>query len=170
MMIRNWSTVTALELKETILACMKSVLVSSFEALSCSHYKSFEDVILEEGREHGIVDYALRDSGKAPATFETTDEFFGLMASPGAYGNVSSILAISVFCNVQIHVWTYGQDLPEIYGAWSSKHYISLVKQCRSSHYNVLVCCDSSAHNFDAQFRWKVVHDEDQRRHREALC
>jgi hypothetical protein len=91
------------------------------------------------------------------------------MASPGAYGSCSSILAISVFFNVQIHVWMYGTDLPEIYGSKSSKHYISLVKQCRSSHFNTLVCCDSSTHNFDARSRSKVVLDEADRRDREGM-
>jgi hypothetical protein len=170
LIITDWSTVTVSVFKDTILSCMKSVLLSTFEALSSQYYKSFEEVILDEGKHFGIVDYDLRDSGKPPATFETTDHFFELMASPGAYGNVSSILAISVFCNVQIHVWTYGLDLPEIYGADSSTHYISLVKGCRCSHFDMLVCCHSSTHNFDAQSRSKVVKEEADRRDREGMA
>jgi hypothetical protein len=167
-LIRDWSTVTASVFKEHILTLMKSVLGASFDALTCCSFQNFSEAILDEGREYGIVDYDLRDTGKPPALFDTTDEFFRLMASPGAYGSDSSILAISIFCNVAIHVWVYGKDLPDIYGSYGNNHYISLVKKCRSSHFDALVGCNSVTHNYDAKERWSVVIAEDSRRNREA--
>jgi hypothetical protein len=147
---------------------MKSVLPCAFPALSACYYSTFEEMILDEGDNHGVVDHALRDAGLLPETFVTTDRFFELMSSPSAYGNLSSLLAISVFCDVQIHVWIYGEDIPEIYGSPSSSHYISLVKKNRQDHFDMLRVCREETHVFEAHVRFKIVQDEKDKRERDA--
>lgn len=164
----DWSAITAESFRRHILMMMKSVLPCAFPALSARYYSSFEELILDEGENHGIVDHVLRDAGLPPETFVTTDRFFELMSSPSAYGNLSSLLAISVFCDVQIHVWIYGEDIPEIYGSPSSTHYISLVKKNRHDHFDVLKVCSEDTHVFEAHVRFNIVQDEKDKRERDA--
>ena len=160
LMCGDWSTATASKLRSIILVMMKSMLGCAFPALSTHFYSSFEDIILDEGEHYGIVDYALRDSGDPPQRFGTTDEFFALMSPETAYGNLSSVLAISVFCDIQVHVWVFGEDIPEVYGAVTSKFYISLFKACRGSHFDGLTWCDQKTHVFEASTRHADVQEK----------
>ncbi len=157
--LEGWNTLNVSTFRTFILMLMKSMLLCNFASLDNLSYSSFEDIILDEGKNVGIIDHALRDSGKGPQSFESTDEFFDLMSSDSAYCNMSCLLAITVFCDIQIHVWVNGQDLPEIYGG-KSTHYISLIKSDRISHYDGLTWKNASSHNFDANAASRTVRNE----------
>jgi hypothetical protein len=156
----DWSIVTASSFRKVILTLMKSVIYCPFPALEKLGYTSFNDIISCEGEEHGIVDHDLRDTGNPPQKFERVDDYFKLMAPDTAYGNLSALVAIAVFCDVQIHVWIRCEDLPEIYGAETSTHYISLLKEDRMSHYDALTWTDSKCHTFAARSRASFFRDE----------
>jgi uncharacterized Zn finger protein (UPF0148 family) len=163
----DWSTVTASSFRKSILTIMKSLLLCNFPALAGVYYNHLEEVILCEGEADGakgcgIMDHALRDKGEPPQKFETTDDYFKLMAPDSAYGNLSALLAISIFCDIQIHVWIRGHDLPEVYGAETSTHYISFIKEDRTSHYDGLMWCGTC--DYDARKRAKVIAAEVEKR------
>ncbi len=166
----NWSEVTSSIFRASILTMMKSFLKYSFQALDKIAYIHLEELILNEGAKHGIVDHALRDSGNPPQLWKDVGRYFELMSSNTAYGNISTLIAISIFCDVQIHVWIKGEDLPEIYGEQTSRHYISLLKNDRMSHYDSLkIGChvQNGLHNFDAHER-AIDFDEQNRQNRKA--
>ncbi len=156
----NWKSLTVTAFRQFILSYMRSTLTCSFQSIQNSYYDSFEDIILDEGKTCGIMDYALRDSGKDPELFETTDAFFDLMSPESAYCNLSCLLAITVVLDIQVHVWVRGQDLPEIYGSRASQHYISLIKSDRIAHYDGLMWLNPQRHVFDARTAFNKVQEE----------
>ncbi len=164
----DWSTVTASSFRKYILIIMQSFKMSPFPALQPFYYDNLNEIILEEGDKDrsgsGIVDHKFRNDGKPPQQYSTAEEYFLLMASDSAYGNLSMLLAICICCDIQIHVWIWGRDLPEVYGAPTSTHYISFIKQNRLDHYDGLTWFDKKHRNYDASKRGKIIADEIQSR------
>ena len=164
----DWSTATASSFRKCILTIMQSFMLCPFPALEPFYYANLNEIILDEGDPNrprsGIVDHKFRDDGKPPQHYSTAEEYFKLMASDSAYGNLSVLLAICICCDIQVHVWIWGRDLPEVYGAPTSTHYISFIKQNRLDHYDGLTWFDKKNRNYDASKRGKIIADEMQSR------
>ena len=160
----DWTTVSASSFRKAILTIMQSIQMCHFPALDPFFYDNLNQLMLAEGceggRTGGIVDHKFRNDGKPPQQYSTADEYFKLMASESAYGNLSMLLAICICCEIQIHVWICGKDLPEVYGAATSTHYISFIKQNRLDHYDGLTWFDKKHRDYDASKRAKIIDDE----------
>jgi hypothetical protein len=160
----DWSTITASSFRKCILSIMQPFKLSPFTALEPFYYANLNEIILDEGdpsRPHsGIMDHKFRDDGNPPLQYSTAEEYFDLMASDSAYGNLSVLLAICICCDIQVHVWIWGRDLPEVYGAPTSTHYISFIKQNRLDHYDGLTWFDKKHRDYDASKRGKIIADE----------
>lgn len=160
----DWSTVTASSFRKSILTIMQSFYMSPFPVLRPLFYANLNEIILDEGDKQrarsGIVDHKLRDEGEPPQQYSTAEEYFQLMASDTAYGNLSVLLGICICCDIQIHVWVWGCDLPEVYGDPTSTHYISFIKQNRLDHYDGLTWFDKKHRDYDASKRSKIIAGE----------
>ena len=133
----NWPELTVVDFRLASLLMMKNLQNIPFEALSIHGYKTFSDMILDEGHKHGIMDHECRNSGEPPKTFESTSTYFELMKSPSAYGNLSALLGISILCKVTVNVWIAPSNVPEVYNP-GQRHSIHLMKTDRNSHFDAL--------------------------------
>jgi hypothetical protein len=166
-LIQEWSLVTASSFRKHILTMMNSFLEASFPALENLYYTSIQDLIDSEMEGYGIENH---DTLGSPHAILTTEDYFKLMSSDSAYGTLSVLLSITVFCNIQIHVWFPDVDLPVVYGSKNSTHYISLVKESKYSDtsYDALIWSDPVTHVYETSKRCKEVEEERERRKRAA--
>jgi hypothetical protein len=133
----NWPELTVLDFRLASLLMMKNLQNVPFELLTIHGYKTFSEMILDEGHKHGIIDHECRNSGEPPKIFESTSIYFELMKSPSAYGNLSVLLGISILCKVTVNVWIAPSNLAEVYNS-GQRHTIHLMKTDRNSHFDAL--------------------------------
>jgi hypothetical protein len=133
----KWEEATVDEFRQAILSMMRKMQNLVFDSLTNLGAQSFSGMILEEGLQHGIVDYACRDSGNPPQLYKSTAEYFDLMKSSSAYGNMSALMAIAILCDVTVNVWIAPSKVPEVFNE-GKQHTINLVKKDRGSHYDAL--------------------------------
>ena len=133
----NWQQFSAENLRHHVLKLMEDSLEIPFPQLLQLGFNSFQEMILDEGKEYGIVDHAKRDLGEPPCKFESCPEYFVMMKSPSTYGNLSCLMGIAIFFKVQFHVWIFRDCAPEIYNR-EGKYKVSVFKKDRTSHYDAL--------------------------------
>jgi hypothetical protein len=133
----SWEQFSAENLRHHVLKLMEDSLEIQFPQLQPLGFDSFEKMILDEGKEHGIVDHAKRDLGEPPCKYGSCSEYFEMMKSPSTYGNQSCLMGIAIFFKVQFHVWIFRGCAPEIYNP-GGKYTVNVFKTDRCSHYDAL--------------------------------
>lgn len=134
--VPEWGTFDTQCMRKHVLAFMSDFVDMSFPLLADHGYSSFKDIILDEGKEYGVIDYARRDMGKGPQLFKTCAEYFKLMGEGGAYANLSCVLASCIAFNVCLKVYICKIDAPEVYGDGAV---VSVCKYDRGGHYDTLM-------------------------------
>jgi hypothetical protein len=138
----DWKTFSASMLRSHVLKLMEDCLEMPFTVLGS---ENFEDLIMKEGKEIGIVRSAWSDCSNPPEMFRDCSTFFDAMQNERTYGMLSCVLAIAIFFKVQVHVWAIGFAEPTIHNP-TAKHTINLFKKDKSAHY------DSLSHSTDLSF------------------
>ncbi len=139
--VPDWGTFDTQCMRKHVLAFMSDFIDMSFPLLARHGYGSFKDIILDEGKEHGVIDYARRDLGKGPQLFKTCAQYFKLMGEGGAYANMSCVLATCIAFNVCLKVYICKMDAPEVYGD-DAGFVVSVCKYDRGGHYDTLMTDD----------------------------